>query len=400
MSKRGNGEGTLYKRPNGSWSCQVTLVAADGTSRRRSVTASTQREARSQGERLRREHGAGLLQAGEQLTVTAWGKRWIQEVLRTRVAVGDLAPATADSYATQWRLHVEPLLGAVRLRQLQPSHVRMLINQKVAPGKGGRALSPRSVKLVHATLRKCLNDAVREGLLERNVALAVDPPRASARAERVALERDEARRLAAACEAHPLGTLWLAMLMLGLRPGEALALRWSDIDFAGRSVNVKRSIQRQRGLPDALTGRTATELVERPRTKTGTQRRLVLPARLVEALVKHRAAQSLARTAAPAWADDDLVFTTPHGTALEPRNVARAWRPFVTSVLGRYVNPHGLRHAAATLLLAGGVNVKLIQEQLGHSRIGTTMDIYTAVLQELTETTALAMDGLLADTGT
>lgn len=181
--------------------------------------------------------------------------------------------------------------------------------------------------------------------------------------------------------------LYLVALAAGLRRGEVLALRWDDINFDTGSLAVRQSLSKVVG------GWAFTE------PKTAASRRVVkLPAFAVEALRVHRTRQLAARLASPIWADPALVFTTEIGTFLDGNNILKCFKGHVARA---GMDPasftfHGLRHSAATLMLALGVPAKVVAEALGHSRVGITLDTYTHVLPHLQEEAAARMDGLLA----
>ena len=155
---------------------------------------------------------------------------------------------------------------------------------------------------------------------------------------------------------HPLRPLWLVMLTLGLRKGEALALHWEDLDLEGGTVRVHRSLQRLRDAdPDPITGTRRGRLVERQTTKTGEESVLPLPAVLVTDLEEHRRTQLKERLASSVWVTPELVFTTRVGMALEPRNVSRAWAAICEAAGVPPVRVHDMRHTTASLLLEQGV---------------------------------------------
>jgi integrase len=209
------------------------------------------------------------------------------------------------------------------------------------------------------------------------------------------LDDEEAARLLATAADDRLGILWLTMLALGLRLGEALGLRWEDLDLDVGTVAIHRTLQRQRGERDGETGRRQGRLVEStPKTEAATAV-LPLPIALGEALRRHRAAQNRARLAATFWSDPTMVFTTRVGTPLEPRNVHRAWTALSDRARVRRSRPHDLRHTTATFLLAEGVDLKVIQKTLRHSRYQTTADTYAHVADSLQVRAATAMDGVL-----
>jgi integrase len=396
MTKRGNGEGSLYQRASdGKW---VGAVMVDG--RRRVVYGATQREARDELRKVLRAVEDGMpITKGRGLTVGAYFEQWCDVTLTSRVRAGRLKPSTLDSYRDVVERHILPSLGNIALAKLTPARVRSWISAKQAERSArGTPLSARSVAYFHAVLRKGLSDAVRDELVGRNVAALVEPP--IVRRQPVQpLSVDEARRLLDAAGNDRLRVLWLVLLALGLRRGEALALRWSDIDLDAGTVTITRSLQRVRGERDKTTGRRRGELVNVTPKTDASAATIALPASLATALTEHAEVQALERMVALTWVDTELVFTTSVGTPLEPRNVNRSWAALCDRAGMRHLRVHDLRHSAASFMLAAGVDLKMIQTTLRHSRLSTTADIYAHVLEDVQRQSAERMDVVLRSLG-
>ncbi len=294
------------------------------------------------------------------------------------------------------RLHITPSLGQIELHKLTPARVRAWLNAKQEePSARGTPLAPRTVAYLHAILRAALADAQRDELTARNVATLVEPP-AVRRPPVVPLTIEEASAVARATAGSRLAVLWLVLLSLGLRRGEALGLRWEDLDLEGGTVTLRRSLQRVRGdEPDPVTGRRSGALVERRLKTDASAASLALPESLREALQEHRKDQEAQRARARVWVDDGLVFTTSVGTPLEPRNVSRDWQNVLSRAGVRRVRLHDLRHSAASFMLAQGVHMKVVQATLRHSRMSTTADLYTHVLEDVQRAGAQQMDAFL-----
>jgi integrase len=188
--------------------------------------------------------------------------------------------------------------------------------------------------------------------------------------------------------------LWLTMLALGPRRGEALAMRWSLTDLDNASTSLRKQMRRVRGEVDQETGRRRGRLVEKDLKADAAQATLGLPTALVEVLRTHRREQATERLAAKTWADPDLIFTTSIGTPIEPRNVNREWDA-ICQRAGVKIKLHGLRHAAASLAFQAGADLKEIQAMLRHTRLSTTSDIYVDVFGSVRRGTADRMDGVL-----
>jgi integrase len=392
VSRRANGEGSVYQRADGRW---VGALSMD-EGRRRMVYAATQREARAKLRELQRQLEDGVsAPAGKALTLGSYLDTWVTVTLQSRVTSGRLKASTADSYGDFVRQHIAPTLGRETLTKLTPAKVRWWMAAKQGEVSArGTPRSARSVAYYHSVLRKALADAVRDELVRRNVAALVEPPVAT-REKVTPLAPAEARALLAAAADDRLGVLWLTMLAVGLRRGEALGLHWDDLDLEVGSVTIRRSLQRVRGATNPSTGRRTGRLEEvEPKTQ-GSAATIAIPEHLAAALREHRCGQLAERLAAIAWVDRGLVFSTPIGTPLAPRNINRAWDELCDRAGVRRLRVHDLRHASATFMLAAGVDLKVIQATLRHSRLSTTADVYAHVLDEVQRQAADRMDGVL-----
>ncbi len=234
-----------------------------------------------------------------------------------------------------------------------------------------RPVSPRTVQMVHAVLRNAVEHGVREELVPRNVVKLVRVP-APHYEVGTGLSLAQARRLLAAVEGDRLRAVYVLALSTGLRRGELLGLRWADVDVDGAELHVRQAMQRVAG-----------ELrFTAPKTRHS-RRTVPLPALALDALREHRARQAAERLAAgPDWQDSGLVFTTAHGTPIEPRNLNRHWYSLRDRAGLPGVRLHDLRHTCVTLLLDAGVPPHIVQAIAGHSGIQVTMTIYAHAAQE------------------
>ncbi|MAT06258.1 MAG: hypothetical protein CL424_14565 [Acidimicrobiaceae bacterium] len=377
MVKRANGQGSLrYDRERKRYELRVTI---DG--RRRKVTGKTQAEVNERAEALRRnaELGPGL---PAEMTVSRYLEHWIAQVL----PLTDLAQTTREQYERMARLYIIPIIGRRRLDQLAPADVRTMLSRLSEQG-----LSPATLRQARSVLSRALRTAEADGLVTRNAARLVDGVR-QANKEGRTLTPAEARTLLSAAHGHEYEALVYVLLSLGLRKGEALGLSWSDIDFDSTpaKLTVRRALKKD--------NRDRTYL-DTPKT-TRSRRTIHLPGSLVDVLRQHRKRQAAERLAfGEGWggrfADEDLVFTTSIGTALDPNRVNRQVQQIAQDAgLGKWT-PHELRHSAASLLIAQGVPLKTISEMLGHSSIRVTADVYGHLLDDARSEAATAMEGVL-----
>ncbi len=228
-----------------------------------------------------------------------------------------------------------------------------------------------------------LSEAIREELVERNVAAVVRPPSVE-RAEVRPWSTEEASRFLTVSGDHRLHTLFAVGVALGLRKGELLALRWEDVDLDGGVLHVRQNVQR---LPEV-------GLVFGPPKSDKSRRIIPLPAVLGEGAPNaprpNQAAEALAL--GPAWVDSGLVFTSTVGTVIEPRNLNRLFDQLITKAGVRRIRFHDLRHTCASLLLAQNVPARVVMEILGHSQLAMTTDLYSHVMPTALREAADAMD--------
>jgi integrase len=388
MSKRTNGEGTVGSRPlaDGRWQARFTTTDEAGRVLRKAVYAKTRREASQKLREALGRRDAGVATIGRD-TVGGYLTNWLEGARPT------LKPRTWDRYEEQVRLHLIPQLGRRSLARLAPEDVQRAYSALLASG-----LSPATVKRSHATLHRALEQAVRWRKLPTNVAGLVTPPRVAHR-EMTVLTTEQARRLVAAVADDPLESLYVVAVTAGLRQGELLALRWSDIDFVGGSVAVTASLVRVYGARniERAEGEPRSHLVSAEPKTARSRRRVELTVIALEALRRRRLLCLQDRVAAAnLWQDRDLVFCNATGGYL---HAARLTSQF-TALLRRSNLPrirfHDLRHTAATLMLAQGVHPKVASEMLGHATVAVTLDLYSHVTQTIQRDAAVAMDSLFA----
>ena len=359
--RRGNGDGSVYQRASdGRWLGVVVLgYDAEGRPIRKATSARTRTEVVQKLKALQRQVDDSLPPPDTTMTVAQLLTRWRDDVLRHQVA-----PSTADNYESIAMQHIAPALGRKKVAKLTAAEVDHLLSTKLDEG-----LSASTVRRIRAVISQALDQGVRWGIVSRNVATLTRGPRIVRREGRT-LSPEEARRLLEALHGHRREALYTLMLSTGLRRGEALGLKWDDLDLESGVLLVRRQLTREGGQL-----RTSD-------TKTLRSRRAVdLPAPLVSILRKHRADQAADRLKlGSAWQETGYVFTTSIGTPFDPRNMYREFQSICISAgLGKW-HPHELRHSAASLMLAQGVKLQVVSEVLGHSSIRMTADVYGHVL--------------------
>lgn len=367
--KRGSGEGSIYRRRDGRWAASLTVGNdANGRQRRRAFYAKTRREVEEKLARARAAQLDGLLLESNQLTVSEYLTRWLEDDARVTVR-----PTTYASYESVIRLHISPHLGRVKLSKLGPAQVQALYAKLEQDGA-----SPRMRQYVHAILHRALSRAVKWELITRNPCTAVARPRAPQKEIRP-LDQAQVRSLLKVAHGDPLEALYVLAVTTGLRQGEILALRWQDVDIERRTVTVRRTLTE-------VNGQLA---FGEPKTKRG-RRAVEIPELAARALRAHRS--TIAAIPHPA----SLVFADSKGGPIRKQNlVRRSFRPLLKRAKLGHVRFHDLRHTAATLLLAEGVHPKVVQERLGHATISITLDTYSHVLEGMDREAANRLDAVL-----
>ena len=380
-AKRGNGEASYRQRPNGLWEGRVTIQGVG----RRSFYGPLKREVVEQVAQAKRDHKAGLDLNAKPETVATFLARWIDESVARR-----LKPRSIASYRQIIALYITPAIGKHELRKLTLRHV-----ERMMAGMEARNLSPRTVQYARSVLRAALKDAVRWGLVDRNVATLVDPPRVVTKPIKF-LSPGEVTRFLASARTAPdpadqrLWTLFAVALYTGLRQGELSGLRWRDVDLTAGTLRVTHALQRVNG---------AWQFVE-PKSRRSS-RQLSLPSPAIAALRAQRDLQTFeaARSFEP-WPDLDLVFTTPRGTPIDPSNVNGRLHQLLDACGLERRGIHALRHSCASALIAQGVHSRVVMEQLGHSQISLTMDTYGHIMPASMRDAASALEAAFRDTET
>lgn len=390
--KKANGEGTIYQRIDGRWEAAGYVLTSDGTRKRIRVYGSTRKEAADKLTLKLADSQRGIVVAKNSATTLAeYLTAWLTGVARHRLR--------ATTYATYERLvttFLVPGLGARTLGTLTVTDVRAFLDslgtvcQCCTQGWDARrhpdhkvkarrprccavgaccrkTIKPATIRYIRAVLSVALADGVREDMLGRNVAASVRLP--TPRTDFQPFSTGEARKYLLAAAYHRHGALYELALRTGLRRGELLGLKWSDIDLDQGYLYVRRTMARTKGGPTFQPVKTHRSA-----------RRIVLPRECVASLKRYQARQHIdRRDAGDDWKDTGLVFANPLGGHLDPATVHRNHQALCELAEVRYIRFHDLRHTCATLLLEQGVDLVTIKDLLGHAQIHTTADIYSHV---------------------
>ena len=344
------------------------------------------------GFRTRREAEAALTSALGRMQAGTWvdpGRQTLADYLEEWLASvkPSLAPATWASYELMLSKWVVPRVGKRQLATLTPAHLNKCYAELLeSGGRDGAPLSPRSVRYAHTVVGRALRDAVEWGLLARNSARSAKPPKEQHR-EMATWSSEEVRQFLASVADDRLYPLWVLLVGAGLRRAEVAGLRWSDVDLAGGTLAVQH------------TRITVGYRVTESEPKTAKSRRSVaLDPLTVAVLRQHQDRQGQERLAAgPAWTESGHVFVREDGQPYHPQRIAQLFQRATRHAGLPAIRLHDLRHTSATLALSAGVHPKVVQERLGHSYIGITLDTYSHVVQGMQAEAATRVAGLIFD---
>ncbi|MEU6496399.1 site-specific integrase [Streptomyces sp. NPDC046984] len=367
-----NGAGSIWQRKDGRYEARVYVPQPDGSRKRKTVYGSTWEECDTKRQELVRRDRQGIPTPTRSAKLSEWLPYWLEHYIRPRRKL-----STYDKYETHVRLYLMSLLGTKRLESLSVADVRRFITRVQNEHTAATA------KEAHRVLRTALTAAVREELITRNVAALVEPPRVKQQEIRP-WSLEETLSFLEAARADPLYAAFVLAIAMGLRRGELVGLRWSDLDLDNRVLYVRQQTQRRRG----------TLYDDDPKSRRS--RAVPMPALCIAPLRWHRLRQrgTFARTGV-VWTEEGYVFATRNGRPVEPRNVYRSFTRVAADAGLRVVRLHDARHGCATLLTAAGVAPRVIMEILGHSQISITMDVYTHVVHDTQREAISHMDRLL-----
>ncbi|MBD0327863.1 MAG: site-specific integrase [Pyrinomonadaceae bacterium] len=373
-SKRGNGEGSRpRRRPDGRWEARYTIHTSKGP-KRKTVYGRTRQEVADKLAHALSDRTQGLTFDAGSLKLSEYLDRWLPDI-RDRVR-----QRTWERYEQIVRVHIKPALGRVKLKALAPTHVRGLYREKLDAG-----LSCRTVQYIHTTLHKSLKDAVSDGLVPRNVAEGIKPPRPKKK-EITPLNPEQAQVFLAAARGDRFEALYVLAIHCGLREGELLGLKWDDVNLETNMLRVRRTLSETR----------SGYIFEPP--KNGKGRAIKLTQAASDALRGHLERQlEEIDGSGDNYQDQGLIFPSRKGTPMNARDLTgRSFKPILKRAGLPDIRLHDLRHTCATLMLCEGVHVKLVQELLGHATISITLDTYSHLLPGMGDEATGAMDRIFS----
>jgi integrase len=379
---RNHGQGHIRQRGERSWELKFDLGRDPVSGKRISRYVNfrgTKREAQAELTRLLNSRNEGTYVDPTKMTVGEYLEHWL-----TVYVDRQLAAKTAARHRGIIQHQIVPRLGNVPMRKLTAVHLegfeaKLQKEGYVKGRKLGQGLTPQTVLHVHRTLSQALAHAVKTGVLFKNPAEQVKPPRPTNR-EIVILTKPDVATLLRAAERTWIYLPVLVGVTTGMRRGELLGLRWSDIDLKAARLTVNQSLERVRG----------KTVFKSPKTTTS-RRTITLPAFTIEALKEHRAAQAAERLRL-GLGKPELVFSHGDGSPLDPDSITKAFDRLIKATGVRRITFHGLRHTHISHQLMDGVHVKIVSERAGHASISTTLSVYAAFIPNMQADAAAGVD--------
>lgn len=409
MSKRrSGGEGTaVYNEARDRWEGKFSYIDPDtGQAKRKTFTGKTQKIVMAKGQEFLNNIKNGLLPNADEITLSEWNDRWLEDYVKPTVRI-----KTYEKYESCLRYIKMSRLGNLPMAKIKSPDIQRVLNKLLTNGgRGGAGLSSGLVRDIRRYQGMAWKKAVEVGVARNNIVAMTKQPRLvkdeihpltkeqadklleTARVgEYVFDDVKQCRKPTPSSEYHRSVSYMAVLLALetGMRRGEIFGLQWSSVDFAQNTIFVKKSL---------VSTATCGLLLEEPKTKAARRRILVTP-NVIKALQKYKKEQAwFARLLGDKFNNEsNLVFTNMWGKPLDISNwVTRFYKKMIKRAgLDEKFTFHDLRHTHATLLLASGINIKVISERLGHSTIAMTLDTYSHLMPDMQAEAVAALEQLL-----
>lgn len=350
-----------------SWQIIIELGLDENGKRKRMFQSmqGTKKEAEKELQRLINELDGGSYIEETKMTTATYLRSWVKTYVEP-----NLSPTSIDGYKSNIENYIIPHIGNIPLQKLSPIHLQDMYTKLSLKGRldGKGGLSPRSIRYIHRNLSKALDQAMKMQIIKKNVATLVTIPKVKPYNAEVYNEAEVVTMINKAKGTDMEVPITLAVT-LGLRRGELLGLKWSEIDLDEGKMTISNN----------LVSTSSGAVLKTPKTNTSC-RTLELSEGIVSLLKKHRLAQKENKMKlGSAYIDNDLVCCYPDGNIIQPKNFSKKFSNFLKRNGLKHIRLHDLRHTNATLMLSYGIPAKVASERLGHSSISITLDLYSHV---------------------
>lgn len=375
-TKKSNREGSIYKDSKGHW-CSVLTIGRneEGKLKRKYFYGKTKKEVSDKLTEYKYKNMNGLIPINEAMTVERYFYYWIFEYQITK-----LKPSTITRYESIFRNHIKSSqISNIKLKDLRTPHLQSYYNMLINESN----LSINTIYTLNKAIKACLNQALKEEYVFKNYATLVSLPKKPKNDDIVYFTLKEQKKFIEVCNGHRLEALFLFALGTGLRQGEILSLTWDDINFDDGTVSVSKSIREEKVFDNKGESKYKT-LIQAPKTESS-NRVVPIPSNIISKLKQFKITQSKERLFKGDlyMQDSNFVFTTPLGTPINQSNLRKVYNKLLTKAKLPKIKFHALRHTYATRLFEKDIQVKTVQELMGHSNINTTINIYTHVTKEV-----------------
>ncbi|MDO9545979.1 MAG: site-specific integrase [Pelolinea sp.] len=369
MARRGNNEGTIYQLPSGSWRAQIYINGY-----RLGKTKKTKREAQAWLRQTLEKTVQGYTGHGSNVLYKDFLRGW----LSTKSSA--VKKSTWRLYEGTIRNHIEPILGKIKINDIEPEDIQNLYFLKIE-----KSIGSRTIQVIHTVIKSSLETAVRMGVLQNNPTQSTTPPKYTSPEMDIYSEHEITQLLLAV-----KGTLLEALIHLaittGLRQSELLALNWSDIDWDRKTISVQRQLRRKYVNRDYYSSL---------KTKSG-RRTISVGMNTIQKLLEHHKNQiDEKEKMGDRWDENNLIFPSTIGTPIRQRNLLRGFKKIIRESGLREIRFHDLRHTAASLMLNHGISPIIVAKRLGHSKVSMTLDTYGHLLPGMQQESADYIDDLI-----
>ncbi len=373
MAKRANGEGTIRKKPNGSWEARLSFE--DG---RKSVTGRTQAEAKAKLNELKKERDLGFNLSFNNMLLSEWLSIWMKDY---RISIKN---STKSSYKAMINNHLIPCIGWKKLSKLKGEDVQKMYNQLYMDG-----LSPKTIKNIHGILHKAMEQALSLGYLVKNPCNACELPRIK-KADIRPIGSDQLKTFCEAIKGDEYEELFLVALFTGLRQSELIGLTWDCVNFHTGWLRVYRQLH-----IDTYEHKGRYVFTD---LKNGKERSFVpIPAVLnILKKIKQRQEEQKVKCGGLWNNENNLVFTNNYGSNRSSTTVSHHFKNIVKSIGLNEMRFHDLRHSFATLSMEAESDLKTISQTMGHYSVSFTMDVYGHVTDRMQRENALKLQNKVA----